>query len=64
MTTTKCDKCNDLCSTPAPIRLAGFRPEAMAGILLPERFLAYDFCSRECFIKWIENSNYKAEVSK
>ena len=35
------------------VTILGYRPDMAGGILLPQEFLEYHFCSPSCFEKWI-----------
>lgn len=56
MTIHKCDQqhCEFTSQETMPIRLEGFYPHNAPRICLPEKFIARQFCSRECFVKWMK----------
>lgn len=57
MKVIKCDECktemHENLADKEYIHLQGFKGRGTSGLLLPERFTSVDFCSRECFIQWV-----------
>ncbi|OGP82225.1 MAG: hypothetical protein A2Z08_07955 [Deltaproteobacteria bacterium RBG_16_54_11] len=49
----QCDDCGKQEIWPPKIMIKGYVPEDKGGILIPDQFHEYHFCSRECFEKWI-----------
>jgi hypothetical protein len=51
----QCDRpqCINTQTTPLPIELRGYCPHHAGGILIPENHRTHQFCSHECFVKWM-----------
>jgi hypothetical protein len=49
-----CDRpgCGKTDDQPMQIELVGYYPKNASGILLPEGFRKFQFCSHACFVKW------------
>lgn len=56
----ECDNCRNFNTGNPKIKISGFKPPYKGGILLPMEQLTYDFCCKECFIKWLQ-PNIKLE---
>lgn len=52
----KCDLngCGVSSPTPMPIELRGYYPGRAGGILIPDHLRLHQFCSHECFVKWLK----------
>lgn len=46
----QCDNCNEIMREPA-VKIKGYAGQH--GILLPEHLQKHEFCSPECFEKWV-----------
>lgn len=55
MTTYTCDMpgCSAQSNKPLPIQFSGYYPRNAGGIMLPEGFRHFDFCSHTCAVRWI-----------
>lgn len=55
MTFHVCDlpECGKKSGETLPVSLKGYWPSNAGGILLPEYYKQTEFCSRECFLKWM-----------
>jgi len=52
----RCDFCDSESASEPKIKLKGFTDHKEAQILLPEQFQERHFCSRGCFIAYIERA--------
>jgi hypothetical protein len=52
-----CDRCGKIITDDIKlVQLRGYWPARGAGILLPEKLKAADFCSPECFLAWMRDA--------
>lgn len=56
------DGCGKSVIKPA-VSLSGYHPKRTSGILLPEHCIEKDFCSRECFVKFMRFALSKEDPS-
>lgn len=53
MTKVTCDMCESIVDISNQVELKGYKNPHSEGILLPEKFHKFDFCSVDFFLMWI-----------
>jgi len=63
MTVYRCDRkeCGKETDGPLPVELRGYYPNKASGIMLPEQVRCFQFCSHDCFVKWMRQALLKED---
>ena len=53
MTIHRCDQCEKNSNEPYKHQILGYYPANASGILLPETYREFQFCSHNCMVDWM-----------